>query len=89
MGVGAGVSVGGKRVKVDGDEAVGFDRSDCRGRIVRGIYKGEGEIRRLFRLYNAITGITGYLGVRFIKFSFAVFVHMRTSPIYRTRNVGV
>jgi len=29
--VGAGVSVGGKRVTVDDDEAVGFDRSDVGG----------------------------------------------------------
>ena len=32
MGAGAGVSVGEKRVTVDYDEAVGFDRSDVGGK---------------------------------------------------------
>jgi hypothetical protein len=32
VGAGAGVSVGGKRVTVDYDEAVGFDRSDVVGK---------------------------------------------------------
>ena len=31
MGVGAGVSVGGKRVTMDDDEVVGFGRSDIGG----------------------------------------------------------
>jgi hypothetical protein len=43
--------------------------------IVRGVDDGRVMIRRL---YKAITGVTGYLGVPFaINFSFAVFISIK------------
>ena len=39
-------------------------------------------------IHNTITGITGYLGIRFaINFSFTVCLHIRISPINRTCNI--
>ena len=62
--------------------------SSCVWRVVQSMKVMEpwGRGGKIKRLPNTIMGITGYLGVRFIKFSFAVFLHIRTSPINRTRN---